>query len=116
MIEIVCRHTRREAADVYFGGHSPMFAGFEVPFLPSGPLVGAPPCADTARSLPQERMIGYLCGKLVTVYSASGQKTTAVKNSCTPAAVAVARELEILERIVRMGLFDGRAVRHPASV
>tara|TARA_B100000963_G_scaffold283254_1_gene251964 strand:+ start:51 stop:731 length:681 start_codon:yes stop_codon:yes gene_type:complete len=83
-VELVCRNTRREAADAYFGGLEPTFPPFET------------------------RMTEYLCGKLVSVTGKNGQKTTAVQTASLPPTLAVAKELEILDRIRSLGLLDGR--------
>ena len=83
-VELVCRNTRREAADAYFGGLEPTFPSFET------------------------RMTEYLCGKLVSVTGKNGQKTTAVQTASLPPTLAVAKELEILDRIRSLGLLDGR--------
>lgn len=82
-VELVCRNTRREAADAYFGGLEPTFPSFET------------------------RMTEYLCGKLVSVTGKNGQKTTAVQTASLPPTLAVAKELEILDRIRSLGLLDG---------
>ena len=83
-VELVCRNTRWEAADVYFGGLEPAFPSFET------------------------RVTEYLCGKLVSVTGKNGQKTTAVQTASLPPTLAVAKELEILDRIRSLGLLDGR--------
>ena len=83
-VELVCRNTRREAADAYFGGLEPTFPSFET------------------------RMTEYLCGKLVSGTGKNGQKTTAVQTASLPPTLAVAKELEILDRIRSLGLLDGR--------
>lgn len=76
LIDIVARHTPRAAADLYFGGNPPVWPSFE------------------------QRMTAYLCGELTASEPAAGTATkTAVRQCCTPAAIAVSKERLIYREI-----------------